>query len=435
MAHFTFHGGVELQGHKEKTKDSPIREVLPGEQVVFPLLHGEQEIVVPGEYVLEGQLIAQGTDDEAARIHSSVSGIVKAVEERPAFGTDACRSVVIENDGKYKEWDCGEFVEADDLDNEQIMERIKAAGIVDYTDDGRAVWHKLNIKEPNKIRHIIVNCAECEPYLTVKYRCCVERPEWIVEGLRILLKLFPNAKGILAIANDRSEAITALQKIFADSRNMKIIPLKRKYPQDLERMMIYACTGKRISSSKTPEEARCIVVDCDTVYDICNAVTFGKSMTRRLMTVTGDALGEPANMEVRLGTSVAELIKETGKYKKVPEKIICGGPMRGTALHNTKIPVTKEMNAIVCLKPEEKKTRANRTGVCIGCGFCVDVCSEQLLPIRLARASMSGNREQFVKLGGMECSECGCCSYLCPAHLPLTELIREMKKKPEQEEG
>lgn len=427
MAHFTFHGGIHLREHKERTKDLPIQEVLPGKYLVFPLRHHEKALVIPGEYVLTGQLLARSDGDSMSRIHSSVSGVVKSIEERRDMQGQSFPSIVVENDEKYKEMDFGEFVEADDLENRQILARIKSAGVVDTASGGEPVFSRLDVKEPHKIRHLIVNCAECEPYLTSKYRCAVERPEWIVEGLRILLKLFPNAKGILAIENDRQEAITALQMIFADSRNMKIIPMKRKYPQDMERMLIYACTGKKINSSKTAEESRCIVLNSDTVYAICNAVTFGKPMYKRLMTVSGECVRNPKNMEVSIGTLFSDLIADTGEYLEQPDKLLCGGPMTGTLLKSLEAPVTKEVSALLCLKDEKRQKKEESP--CIGCGYCVDVCNEQLLPVRLAKAAMEGNSELFRRLGGMECCECGSCSYICPSARSLTQMIRSMKKQ------
>lgn len=426
MAHFTFRGGIELREDKERTKDLPIREVFPGKQLYFPLQHQEKALVIPGEYVQAGQLLARSDEDSMSRIHSSVSGVVKAIQDHETIRGNVCSCIVIENDEKYKEVDFGDFVEADDLENRQILARIKSAGVVDTASSGEPVFHKLAVKEPHKIRHVIINCAESEPYLTSKYRCAVERPEWIIEGMRILLKLFPNAKGIMAIENDRPEAITALQKIFADSQNMKIIPMKRKYPQDQERMLIYACTGKKINASKTAEEARCVVLNSDTVYAICNAVTFGKPMYKRLLTVSGECVRNPQNMEVSVGCLVSDLIAATGEYLEQPDQLICGGPMTGSLLESLEVPVTKEMNAVLCLK---QKKKAEEIEMCIGCGFCVDVCNEQLLPTKVAKAAFEGNQEQFLKLGGMECCECGSCSYVCPSGRPLTQTIRNMKRQ------
>lgn len=431
MAHFTFHGGIELREQKERTKDLNIQEILPGKYLVFPMLHEEKELVIPGEYVLAGQLLAKSDDASLSRIHSSVSGIVKGIEERMTIQGESCSCIVIENDEKYKEIDFGDFVEADDLENRQILARIMSAGVVDTASAGCSVYHKLNVKEPQKIRHIIVNCAECEPYLTSKYRCAVERPEWIVEGLRILLKLFPNAKGILAIENEQQEAITSLQKILADSKNMKIIPMKRKYPQDTERMLIYSCTGKAINSSKTAEDARCVVLSSDTVYAICNAVTFGKPMYKRLMTVSGECIQNPKNIEVSVGMLLSEIVAETGEFLEIPDKLICGGPMTGNLINSLEVPVTKEISAVLCLKEDQHPPK--HTPVCIGCGYCVDVCNEQLLPTRLVKVAMAGKMDQFIKLGGMECCECGSCSYICPSKRPLTQIIRMMKKQIEAE--
>ena len=426
MAHFTFHGGIELREHKERTKDLAITEVLPGQLLIYPMQHHENALVIPGEYVLAGQLLARD-DESMSRIHASVSGVVKAIEERKTIGGDIYPCIIVENDEKYKEMDFGDFVEADDLENRQILARIMSAGVVDTASDGNSVYGKLNVKEPQKIRHIIINCTECEPYLTSKYRCAVERPEWIIEGLRILLKLFPNAKGILAIGEQQQEAHTALQKILADTRNIKIVPMKNKYPQDRERMLIYSCTGKKINSSKTPEDARCVVLNSDTVYAICNAVTFGKPMYKRLMTISGDCVRNPKTMEVYIGTTLAELVAETGPFLEAPDKIICGGPMMGELLEDLEVPVTKEITAVLCLK--DKMDKKEHTPPCIGCGYCVDVCNEQLLPTKLLKYALEGNQERFIKLGGKECCECGSCSYICPSKRPLTQVIRMMKKQ------
>ena len=433
MAHYTFRGGVDLRENKERTRDLPIQEVLPGKTLLFPMRHEENALVIPGESVLAGQLLARSEDESMSRIHSSVSGIVKGIEDRMTIQGELCPCIIVENDENYKELDFGEFVEADDLENRQILARILSAGVVDTASNGEPVCKKLDVKEPNKIRHIIINCAECEPYLTSKYRCAVERPEWIVEGLRILLKMFPNAKGILAIEDEAQEAITSLQKILADTRNMKIIPLRRKYPQDLERMLIYACTGKKINSKKTAEDARCIVLDSDTVYAICNAVTFGKPMTKRLLTVSGEGVNEPKNMEVSIGTPLSEVVFAAGGLTEEADQLICGGPMTGTLLKNLEVPVTKEVSAVLCMKDEYK--RPEHTPMCIGCGFCVDVCNEQLLPTRLVDLALAGDQEKFVKLGGLECCECGSCSYICPSRRSLTQIIRMMKQQILSEES
>ena len=431
MAHYTFRGGVDLREEKERTKDLLIREVLPGKRLEFPMRHQEKAVVIPGETVLVGQLLARSDDEFMSRIHSSVSGVVKSIEDRETIQGEVCPCIVIENDGNYKEIDFGDFVEADDLENRQIIARILSAGVVDTASNGEPVCKKLDVKEPNKIRHIIINCAECEPYLTSKYRCAVERPEWIVEGLRILLKMFPNAKGILAIEEEQQEAITSLQMILADARNMKITPLKRKYPQDMERMLIYACTGKMINSKKTAEDARCIVLNSDTIYAICNAVTFGKPMFKRLLTVSGGCVKEPLNMEVSIGTMMSELVNAAGGLEESVDNLIAGGPMSGILLKDLEVPVTKELSAILGLKDDYK--RPEHTAMCIGCGFCVDVCNEQLLPTRLADAALAGDAEKFVKLGGMECCECGSCSYICPSRRSLTQMIRMMKHQASSE--
>lgn len=431
MAHFTFRGGLELREKKERTKNLAIEEVLPGKTLKFLLNHQEKPVVIPGEHVLAGQLIARSEDDSMSRVHCSVSGIIKEISQIENIYGRTVPCIVVENDEEYKEVDFGDFVEAEELEHKQILARILSAGVIDSMGDGGPVWRKADVKEPHKIRHIIVNCVESEPYLTSKYRLAVERPEWIIEGLRILLKMFPNAKGILAVENGQQEAITSLQKIIADSKNMKIIPMKRKYPQDTERMLIYSCTGKMINSSKTAEDARCIVLNSDTVYAICNAVVFGKPTYKHLITVSGECIESPKNMEVSAGMMLSELVEATGNYIENPNLWIVGGPMRGTAVNHLEYPVTGRMSGLLALRAENHLEQA---GECIGCGYCVDVCNEQLLPTRLAKAAIDDQKDLFIRLGGMECCECGSCSYICPSSRNLTHMIQLMKKKM-QEEG
>ncbi|MGN0334172.1 MAG: electron transport complex subunit RsxC [Lachnospiraceae bacterium] len=429
MSYFTFYGGIFLQEHKKETKDSNIIEVLPGKELVFPLSQHQgtpaEPVVVPGDRVYGGQLIAEAGRGISAPVHSSVSGVVKAIEERLTVKGAMETCIVIENDERYKTVDYGDFVEADDLTNEEIIRKIREAGVVGMGGAGYPTAEKLMVKEPEKIRYVIANCAECEPYLTSGYRGIVESPEWIVEGLRIVLKLFPKAKGMFAIEDHKQEAITGLQMVAADTRNMKIVPVKSKYPQGAERMLIYACTGRKLNSGQIPEDIGCIVLNSDTIHAICNAVTFGKPLVKRLITVAGDCIEKPMNLQVYMGSSFQDLVKATGELVKDPKAVICGGPMTGKLLKQMDVPVEKTSSALLCFS--EYPAGYSKPEECIHCGRCVEVCNEQLLPSMLVRMAAGGKKDKFLEYGGMECCECGSCSYICPSKRPLTEIIKNMK--------
>ncbi len=429
MAYYTFYGGILLDQHKSKTKDVPMKEVLPGKELVFPLCQHQGSpavpVIGPGDYVLAGQMIAEPGEGLSAPVHSSVSGVVKAIEERLTANGKEETCIIIENDERYKTVEYDDFVEARDLPEEEILRRIRQAGVVGMGGAGYPTAEKLFVEHPEKIQYVIANCTECEPYLTAGYRGISDSPEWIVEGLRIVLQLFPKAKGIFAIEDDKQEAITGLQKVAADTKNMRIVPVKSKYPQGAERMLIYACTGRKFSAKQIPADIGCIVLNSDTIHAICNAVTFGKPLVKRLITVAGDCIENPMNMQVYVGTSFGELVKHTGEFVKEPRAVICGGTMTGKLLKRMDVPVTKISSALLCFS--EYPAGMHRASDCINCGRCVEVCNEQLLPALLVRMAIKGEKERFTEYGGMECCECGSCSYICPSKRPLTEIIKNFK--------
>ena len=427
----TFKGGVHPYDGKDLAKDQPIRRIKPKEILVYPLSQHigapASPIVAVGDTVLRGQKIAETGGFVSAPVFASVSGTVKAIEPRHVATGDLVNSIIIENDGEMKETDFHGVEDVASLSKEQIIEKVKEAGVVGMGGAGIPTHVKLSPKEPDKIEFIIANCAECEPYLTADYRRMLENPEELIGGMKIVLRLFDHAKGILGVEDNKPDCIQKLKELTKDEERIEVMPLKTKYPQGGERQLIYATTGRAINSKMLPADAGCIVDNVETLVAINRAVKEGKPVMDRIFTVTGDAVANPGNFEYCIGMSYAEILEEAGGFKENPEKMISGGPMMGFAVFSLEIPTTKTSSSLLCLKKDD--VSASEVTACINCGRCVSVCPEQIVPSRLAKMSQFHDSESFEKWNGMECIECGSCSYICPAKRPLAQYIKTMKKQ------
>ncbi len=335
-------------------------------------------------------------------------------------------SIIIENDGLYEEVEYPKRKPLEEMTREEIIECVKEAGIVGMGGAGFPTFIKLSPKEPEKIDIVIANCAECEPYLTSDYRRMLEEPEKLVGGLKVSLKLFENARGILAVEDNKPDCIELLKNLTKDEPRISVKALKTKYPQGAERQIIYAATGRAINSSMLPADAGCVVNNVDTVVAIYHAVIEGKPLMNRIVTVTGDAIADPRNFIVRIGTNYHELVEEAGGFKQEPVKIVSGGPMMGFALFGLDVPTTKTASALLCLTEDEVSRM--EPSACINCGRCVEVCPGRVVPRLLADYAEHYDEEAFLSHEGMECCECGCCSFVCPAKRPLTQTIKSMRK-------
>lgn len=431
MLRFTFRGGIHPDDGKAMSKDKPIREVLPKGELVYPLSQHigapAKAIVAKGDHVLAGQKIAEAGGFVSANIFASVSGTVKAIEARLGVAGGMQESIVIENDGLYEEVEFSPERKLADISGKEIIEIIKEAGIVGMGGAGFPTHVKYMPKDPSAIDHIIVNCAECEPYLTSDYRRMMEEPEKIVGGLQAAMKIFDGrAKGVLAVEDNKKDAAAKLREAAKGIPDIEVVELKTKYPQGAERQLIFAVTGRQINSSMLPADAGCVVNNCDTIHAIYEAVHFGRPVMKKVMTITGNAIKEPQNLRVRTGTNFRELIEEAGGFTSEPEKIIAGGPMMGIPLISLDVPVVKTSSAILCMTKDE--VAACEETACINCGRCVSVCPGRIIPARLADYAKRHDKEAFEKANGMECCECGCCSYSCPAKRPLTQYIKSMCK-------
>lgn len=430
MGLLTFKGGIHPNDGKSLAKDKAIVTVLPKGDLIYPLSQHigapASPIVSVGDHVKKGQKIAEAGGFVSAPVYASVSGNVKAIE--PHFNSTGSKvnCIVIENDGTYEEVEYAPVKPVEELSKEEILNLIGDAGIVGMGGAGFPTKVKLSPKEPEKIEYVIANCAECEPYITADYRRMLENPEELVSGMKVVLKLFDNAKGIFGVEDNKPDCIAKLKELTKDEPRMEVLSLKTKYPQGAERQLIFATTGRAINSSMLPADAGCVVDNVETLIGIYNAIINGKPLMERIVTVSGDAVKEPGNFKVLFGTNQRELVEAAGGFSNEPEKVISGGPMMGFAMFTLDTPITKTSSSILCLTKDE--VAANEPSACINCGRCVEVCPSRIIPSRLADFAEHHDEASFTKWEGLECVECGSCSYVCPAKRQLKQAIGSMRK-------
>ena len=429
MGILTFKGGVHPYDGKELSKNSPVVKYLPKGDMVYPLSQHigapAAAIVQKGDHVLAGQKIADAAGFVSSPIHSSVSGTVKGIEPRLTATGSMVNSIIIENDQQYESV---EFTPArlEDLSKEEILARIKEGGVVGMGGAGFPTQVKLAPKEPEKIDHILVNGAECEPYLTSDYRRMLDDSEKLIEGLRVMLKLFDNAKGYICIEDNKPDCIAKLKEMVKDIPRIEVAELMTKYPQGGERFLIKAVTDREINSAMLPADAGCVVDNVDTVIAVYEAVILGKPVMDRIVTVTGQGIKNPQNFDVLSGTDMAELIEAAGGLTDNVSKVISGGPMMGFAMYSLDVPVVKGSSSLLVMQKDIVSHISS--SACIRCGRCGEGCPSHLLPAKLAGFASRNDETGFTKFDGMECVECGSCSYVCPAKRPLTQQIKAMRR-------
>lgn len=430
MGLLTFKGGIHPNDGKSLAKDQPIKDVIPTGKMIYPLSQHigapATAVVAKGDAVLKGQKIAEAGGFVSAPIYSSVSGKVLALEKHLNPTGNSVDCIVIENDGEYNEVEYSCPKALGEMSKEEILDKIGEAGIVGMGGAGFPTRVKLSPKEPDKIEYIIANCAECEPYITADYRRMLENTEELVSGMRVVLSLFENAKGIFGVEDNKKDCIEKLQEAIKDEPRMEVRILQTKYPQGAERQLIYALTKRAINSSMLPADAGCIVDNVETLVGIHNAVINGKPLMERIVTVSGDAVVHLGNFKVLLGTNHQEVIEAAGGFSCSPEKVISGGPMMGFAMISLDTPITKTSSSILAFEKDVVATSPE--SACINCGRCVEVCPSRIIPSRLADFAQRFNEEAFLKWNGLECVECGSCSYVCPAKRQLKQSIGAMRK-------
>ncbi len=431
MKKLTFKRGIHPDDNKLATCGLSIQKVDPPALLYFPL---KQHIGAPlsplvkkGDSVLMGQVIADSDAPVSVPLHSSVSGTVKDIGLYLHPSGVRVPTIVIENDGADTPAPCYPVVPVEELSKEEIIKRIRMAGIVGMGGAGFPTHIKLSPPKDKTITNIIVNGAECEPYLTSDHRVMLETPEEVLSGLSIVMKLFSLDSGTIAIEENKPDAIKVLQECSKDYPGISVVTLKKKYPQGGEKQLIYAVCGQEVPSGSLPADVGCIVLNIDTVTAICRAVTKGVPLIRRIVTVSGDCVQSPGNFFVRLGTPFSVVLEAAGGVISEPKKILMGGPMMGISGHSLDVPVVKGTSAILLFS--EKETTLGQETPCIRCGKCIDVCPMSLRPSFLNAYYVKGDWDKCREEHCQDCIECGCCSYVCPAKRHLVQSIRVAKEK------
>jgi electron transport complex protein RnfC len=431
MGKLTFKGGIHPFEGKELTMDKPTTVLLPKGDMVFPMSQHigapAKPIVNKGDRILVGQKIGEAGGFISSNIISSVSGIVKTIEKRLTVSGSMVESIVIESDEQYREIeDLGKERDYTKLTKSQIRDIVKEAGIVGLGGAGFPTHVKLTPKDDTKIDYVIVNGAECEPYLTSDYRMMLEESDKIIGGLKIILQLFENAKGIIAIEDNKPKAIQKIKEMISTEPKIEVAVMKTKYPQGGERQLIYVTTGRALNSKKLPADVGCIVDNIATVMAVYMAVAKSTPLTYKVITVSGDAVEKPQTFQVPIGTGYNELIEAAGGFKDKPDKMVFGGPMMGMAMYTYHVPVMKTSSALLGFLKDEAAVEET---ACIRCGRCAKECPMFLVPFELAKAGTHSDEESFIKMDGLECIGCGCCSYICPAKRSLTQIIMQTRKE------
>jgi len=430
MNMLTFKRGVHPLEKKLLTESIKIEEYTPkGELVIILLQHiGApcEAVVKKGDKVLIGQKIGESKSIFSAPVHASVSGIVKNIEPRLQTDGTKTMAIIIENDHLYQRVKSIKYANFNELSKEKLVSIIKEAGIVGLGGACFPTHIKLSPPNDSKIDYIIINACECEPYLTSNHRIMLEFPDEIACGISILHHMFQEAKIVIGVEDNKKDAIEMISKSVKDLTYCNVSELVTKYPQGGEKQLIETITGRQVPSGKLPSEVGCIVQNIDTVLAIKEAVIDGKPLTHRIVTVTGDIVNNPKNLNVPLGTNLSELIDHCGGLKEEAGKIISGGPMTGFPLMSLNIPCLKSTSSLLFFS--KKEARFMEQSNCIRCGRCIRACPMFLNPQKLNHLVLVKKYDEFERNSGMDCIECGCCSYVCPAKRYLTQSFKEGKK-------
>ena len=423
-------GGVKVAHHKNTAELEVVRIPTPS-KVVIPM---QQHIGAPcepvvkvGDKVAVGQLIGDSDKFVSAPIHASVSGTVTAIGDIKMPNGSVSKAVTIESDGEMRLW---EGVKPPKVETrEDLIKAVRDSGLVGLGGAGFPTHVKLNFPPDKNIDTLVVNAAECEPYITVDYRECMENSWDILSGVYALKELLGFKQVIIAAEDNKPEAFKVLGKIAdhdADiDDSVKLMVLESKYPQGAEKMMVQSATGRRVPPGKLPADVGCVVMNVASVAFIARYLKTGKPLVSRSLTVDGSAITEPKNVRVPVGTDIGEIIDFCGGFKGEPCKILTGGPMMGLAIVGTDLPVLKQNNAILAFTADDAVLKPETD--CIRCGRCVAACPMSLMPTNIVKAAKIKDVDALKRAGVTVCMECGSCAFACPAGKPLVQHMRLAK--------
>lgn len=424
------HGGVRVP-HCKNTAELEIVRMPAPEQVILPM---QQHIGAPctpvvkvGDVVSVGQLIGDSDKFVSAPIHATVSGTVKKIGVHKVANGSMVQSVVIESDGEMRLFDGIEPPKVES--REDFVKAVRESGLVGLGGAGFPTHVKLGFKPDSGVDTLIINAAECEPYITVDHRECVDNSWDVLSGVYTIKEILGFKKVYIAIEDNKCDAFKALQKIANDDadfdNSVELMVLKSQYPQGAEKVLIQSVTGKRVPPGKLPSDVGVVVMNVASAAFIGRYLKTGKPLVSRSLTVDGDAIKEPKNIRVPIGTPINKIIDFCGGFKVEPSKVIGGGPMMGMALADLEVPLLKNNNAVLAFTKDAVKDKPEMA--CIRCGRCADVCPMNLIPTKIEKLAKLQKVPMLVKSGAMVCMECGSCSFACPSGRPLVQYMRLAK--------
>ena len=423
-------GGVKVD-HSKGTAELDVVRMPAPQKVTLPM---QQHIGAPctpcvkvGDIVSVGQVIGDSDKFVSAPVHASISGKVTSIGNVKLPNGNVVQGVTIESDGEMRPYEGIKPPKA--YTKEEFLKAIRESGLVGLGGAGFPTHVKLNVPPDKHVDTLVVNAAECEPYITVDYRECIENSWDILSGITIIKDMLKIKNVVIAVENNKPKAIEVLKNIADNSfdvRNeVKLMSLESKYPQGAEKMMVQSATGRKVPPGKLPADVGCIVMNVASVAFVARYIKTGKPLVSRSLTIAGSAIKEPKNVRVPLGTNISEIVDFCGGFTEEPQKIITGGPMMGLSIVNTDLPVIKNNNAVLAFTKKDLFTQQETD--CIRCGRCAAACPMSLMPTLIERYTKSGNAEALEKAGIMVCMECGSCAYSCPAKKPLVQSMRAAK--------
>ena len=426
---FRTHGGAAVPHHKN-TWELPTATMPPPERVILPMQQHLGAPCVPtvkkGDTVFVGTVVGDSDAYVSAPVHASVSGTVEELTTVMLTGGQMTQAVVIRSDGKMEK-DPAIYPPAAITTKGELAAAARSAGLVGLGGAGFPAHVKLNVPEGKQIDTLIVNVAECEPYVTSDHREALENGKNVLEGIYKVKEILEVQRVLIAVEDNKPDVIQRLSEIAGDPQRdpldqVRVLPLKSRYPQGAEKVLVQACTGRKVPEGKLPADVGCLVMNIGSISFLASYMRTGMPLTLKRVTLDGSAIAHPQNVIVPVGTPIKDVVAFCGGYKAEPKKLIMGGPMMGVAITSDELPILKQNNAILAF--DEREAALRQPTACIRCGRCVAACPMQLMPTKLEQAAERKDVEALQSLHVMTCMECGCCSFSCPAGRRLVQAIR-----------